>query len=490
MIASFRPFTKSASHTTHILFALSLAWVSTCGWSQTQLGTVFGTVTDPTGAVITGAQVTVSSVSTGLKRDALTDLRGQYYVAGLPTGKYSVRIDKEGFQTEVREDVAISAAAIAINLTLQVGSVPQQVTASADVPAIDITTSTVSGAISELSLSELPLNDRDLFKAAVLEPGVVQTPSAAPSLLSNGKTAARTAAESSRPSLKSGSNQFHGSLFELHRDARLDAKNYFDLASRPIPQFVRNQFGASIEGPLVHDRTFFFVSYEGFREVRASTAIATVPDELAHQGLLPSASDPGACSSATPNGCIPIGVDPRAQPFLALLPPSNGADNRDGTGDLITADKGTTNEQHGMARVDHNFSNTHSFFGRYIIDDGSSLVPYFGSPPGTYVPGFPVSHQARNQYFTLQDRKSLSASLFNELRFGINRTTASTSIVDTHPGLSISRLPGRPFGMIDVAGMSLIGNSPEIPVGDFFDGISNSGPSVPDDRPSDPKLRR
>src|ERR1700751_4097301 len=167
MIAYFRPFTKSASHTTHLLFALSLAWASTCVWSQTQLGTVFGTVTDPTGAVITGAQVTVSSVSTGLKRDALTDLRGQYYVAGLPAGKYSVRIDKEGFQTEIREDVPISAAAIAINLTLQVGSVPQQVTASADFPTIDSTTSTVSGAISELSLIELPLNDRDLFKAAV-----------------------------------------------------------------------------------------------------------------------------------------------------------------------------------------------------------------------------------------------------------------------------------------------------------------------------------
>jgi hypothetical protein len=368
------------------------------------------------------------------------------------------------------------------------------------------------------------LNGRDLFKAAILEPGVAPTPSSAPSLLSNGKTG-QVSINGMRPSwtnvlidgmdvndpvfgfspagasglflgldefaevsvltqtfnvdydkngggviegiTKSGSNQLHGSLFELHRDATLDAKNYFDLADRPIPQFVRNQFGASIGGPLVHDRTFFFVSYEGFREVQASTAIATVPDGLAHQGLLPSASDPNACSSVTPNGCIPIGVDPRAQPFLALLPSSNGADNGDGTGDLITAVKGTTNEHHGMARVDHNFSNTHSFFGRYIIDDSSSLVPYFGSPPGTYVPGFPVSHQARNQYFTLQDRKSLGAELSNELCFGINRTTASTSIVDTHPGLSISRVPGRPFGMIDVAGMSLIGNNPEIPLGDF-----------------------
>jgi len=525
MIPSVPPSRQSASHRRYLLFAISVALVSTWGWSQTQLGTVFGTITDPTGAVITGAQVTVSSLSTGLKRDALSDMKGQYHVVGLATGKYTVRIDKEGFQTEIREGIVISAAgAVAINLTLQVARVPQQVTATADAPTIDSTTSTVSAAISERSLTELPLNDRDLFKAAVLEPGVAPTPSAAPSLLSNGKTG-QVSINGMRPSwtnvlidgmdandpvfgfspagasglflgldelaevrvltqtfnadygkngggvieaiTKSGGNQFHGSLFESHRDATLDAKNYFDLASRPIPRFVRNQFGASIGGPLVHDRTFFFVSYEGFREVQASTAIATVPDGLAHQGLLPSANDPHACSSATPNGCIPIGVDPRAQPFLALLPSSNGADNGDGTGDLITADKGTTNEQHGMARVDHNFSNTHSFFGRYIIDDSSSLVPYFGSPPGTYVPGFPVSHQARNQYFTLQDRKSLGAELFNELRFGINRTTASTAIVDTHPGLSISRVPGRPFGMIDVAGMSLIGNSPEIPLGDF-----------------------
>jgi hypothetical protein len=444
---------------------------------------------------------------------------------GLPTGRYTVRIDKEWFQTEIREGIAISvAAAVAINLTLQVGRVPQQVTASADIPTIDSTTSTVSAAISERSLTELPLNGRDLFKAAILEPGVNPTPSSAPSLLSNGKTG-QVSINGMRPGwtnvlfdgmdandpvfgfspagasglflgqdelaevrvltqtvnvdygkngggvieaiTRSGSNQLHGSLFELHRDATFDAKNYFDLANRPIPQFVRNQFGASIGGPLVRDRTFFFVSYEGFREVQASTAIATVPDALAHQGLLPSASDPSACSSATPQGCIPIGVDPRVQPFLTLLPPSNGADNGDGTGDLITADKGATNEHRGMARIDHNFSDVHSLFGRYIIDDSSSMVPYFGSPPGTHVPGFPVRHQARNQYFTVQDRKSLGAELFNELRFGINRTTASTSTIDTHPGLSISRVPGRPFGMLDVAGMSLIGNSPEIPLGDF-----------------------
>jgi hypothetical protein len=134
---------------------------------------------------------------------------------------------------------------------------------------------------------------------------------------------------------------------------------------------------------------------------------------------------------------------------------------------LITADKGNVYENHGMVRVDHNFSSTHSLFVRYTIDDSSSLVPYFGSPPGTYVPGFPLEHTARNQYFTVQDRSNFGREMFNELRFGINRTTASTSIVDTHPGLSISLLPDRPFGLLDIAGMSLFGNSPATPLADF-----------------------
>jgi hypothetical protein len=120
-----------------------------------------------------------------------------------------------------------------------------------------------------------------------------------------------------------------------------------------------------------------------------------------------------------------------------------------------------------MIRVDHNFSSTHSLFGRYIIDDSSSVVPYFGTPPGTYVPGFPTLHQARNQYFSVQDRRNIGKEILNELRFGINRTTASSSIVDTHPGLSISLVPGRPFGTVAIAAMSLLGTSAVIPLGNF-----------------------
>jgi len=479
---------------------------------------------DATGAVIADAQITISTASTGFKRVALTDSKGQYHMAGLPPGIYTVRAQKAQFQTQVLEPVALSSgAAIEINLSLKVGTVPQDVAVNADM-TIDTITSTVSGAIPERKLTDLPLNGRDLFKAAVLEPGVAPTPSSAPSLLSNGR-AGQVSVNGMRPSwtnllidgmdandpvfgfspagasglflglneltevriltqtvnpeygrngggvieavTRSGSNQFHGALWEFHRDASLEARNYFDLSDAPIPAFVRNQFGAGIGGPIMHDRTFFFANYEGLREVQASTAIATVPNALAHQGLLPSMSNPESCSNATPNACVAVGIDARVQQFLDLFPGANGADNGDGTGDLITANKGATNEHRGMIRVDHNFYNEHSIFGRYIVDDSSSVVPYFGTPPGTYVPGFPGLHRARNQYFTVQHRMNLARKVLNELRFGINRTTASTSIIDTHPGVSISLVPGRPFGTIAIAGMSLLGNSALIPLSDL-----------------------
>jgi hypothetical protein len=501
------------------------AFISVSAWAQTQLATVSGTITDPSGAVVLGVSITIVNQGTGLKRSTPTDTAGEYRFAGLPTGKYSLRIEKTGFQSQIRQGIELtSAAEVTINSQLAIGDFSQETTVNASAAAIDSTTSTVNGLVPEQSLSELPLDNRDLFSAVTLEPGVAPNPSSAPSLLSNGK-AGQVAINGIRPSMtnvlidgmdatdpvfgyspagasgfflglneleevqvltqtfnaeyaghggavidmttKSGSNQFHGSLWELHRDASLDAKNYFDLAANPIPPFVRNQFGAGIGGPLNRDRTFFFLNYEGFREVQASTAIATVPDALAHQGLLPSAANPSACSNTNPNGCVAIPMNPLIQPFLSLLPVSNGPDNGDGTGELITANKGSTREDHGMVRIDHNFSNTHSLFARYTVDDSSALVPYVGTPPGTDVPGFPAFHPGRNQYATIQDRMTIGSGWISELRFGVNRTTASSSIDNTHPGLSISLVPGQPFGMIDVTGLSLIGNTPQFPIGDF-----------------------
>src|SRR5580692_2358225 len=508
-----------------ILLVLSLVLPAICAWSQTQLATLSGTITDPSGAVVPGVSVTIVGQGTGLNRSVLTNTAGEYRFAGVPTGDYSVRVEKTGFRTQVREGVAlVPASELIVNFSLTIGDLREQVTVNANLSGIDSTTSTVSGFVAEPSLTKLPLNNQDLFSAVALEPGVAPDPGSAPSLLSSGRTA-QVAINGIRPSMtnvlidgmdatdpvwgfspagasgfflgldeltevsvltqtfsaeygghggaviemitKSGNNQFHGSLWELHRDASLDAKNYFDLGPHSIPAFIRNQFGAGIGGPLKHDRTFFFANYEGFREVQASTAIATAPDALAHQGLLPSANNPAARTSGNSTGCAAIPMNPLILQFLNLMPFSNGPDNGDGTGELITADKGATREDHGMARIDHSFSNTHSVFTRYTIDDSSSVVPYVGTPPGTYLPGFPTLHLARNQYGTIQDRTTFAPELINELRFGVNRTTASSTSDNTHPGLSISLLPDRAFGEIDITGISLLGNSPAFPLGDF-----------------------
>ena len=430
------------------ILSVSMAVLFSVGaWSQTQLAIVSGTITDPTGAVVPGVSVTIVNQGTGLKRHGLTDTAGEYRFVGLPTGNYSFRFEKMGFQSQTRDGVQLtSAAEVMIDSRLAIGNIQQQTTVRADFTGIDKTTSTINEPLAERSLTRLPLNNQDLFSAVALEPGVAPDPGSAPSLLSSGKTA-QVAIDGIRPSMtnvlidgmdatdpvwgyspagasgfflgldeltevsvltqtfnaeygghggavidmitKSGSNQFHGSLWELHRDASLDAKNHFDLAANPIPPFVRNQFGAGIGGPLKRDRTFFFANYEGFREVEASTAIATAPDALAHEGFLPSANNSAACTSASSSGCAAIPINPQIQRFLNLMPPSNGADNGDGTGELITADKGATREDHGMARIDHNFSNTHSVFARYTVDDSSSVVPYAGTPPGTYHAGVP-----------------------------------------------------------------------------------------------------
>jgi len=518
-------FVRFFASATRLLFILLSALLPTWACSQSQLATVSGTITDKNGAVILRARVVILNQGTGLERNTATDTAGMYHFSGLPSGPYTIRVEDQGFQTQVREGVAIvSGSESVIDFSLTVGDLRQQVTVNANASGIDSTTSTVSGFVAEQSLTKLPLDNQDLFSAVALEPGVAPDPGSAPSLLSSGKTA-QVAINGVRPSMtnvlidgmdatdpvwgyspagasgfflgldelngvsvlaqtfnaeygghggavidmttKSGSNQFHGSMWELHRDASLDAKNYFDLGGNPIPPFVRNQFGAGIGGPLKRDRTFFFANYEGFREVEASTAIATAPDALAHEGFLPPANSSAACSGASSSGCAAIPINPQIQQFLNLMPVSNGADNGDGTGELITADKGATREDHGMARIDYNFSNTHSVFARYTIDDSSSLVPYVGTPPGTYMPGFPTFHLARNQYVTIQDRTTFAPGLINELRFGVNRTTASSSSDNTHPGLSVSLVPDRPFGMIDITGISLFGNSPVFPLGDY-----------------------
>ena len=294
---------KRMSFRLRILSASLTVLFSVCAWSQSQLANLSGTITDPSGAVVPGVSVTIVGQGPGLKLSVLTDTAGEYRFAGLPTGNYSVRVEKTGFRAEVREGITlVPASGLIINFSLTIGDLRQQVTVNANLSGIDSTTSTVSGLVAEPSLTKLPLNNQDLFSAVALEPGVAPDPGSAPSLLSSGKTA-QVAIDGIRPSMtnvlidgmdatdpvwgnspagasgfflgldeltevsvltqtfnaeygghggavihmttKSGSNQFHGSLWELHRDASLDAKNYFDLGGNPIATSFRQPCSVS-----------------------------------------------------------------------------------------------------------------------------------------------------------------------------------------------------------------------------------------------------
>src|SRR5262245_30556573 len=145
--------TNCGSYKRSILSAVVLTLFSVCAWSQTQLATVWGTITDPSGAVVPGAQVTLVNQSTGLKRDTLTDSTGKYRIAGLATGIYVVRIEKDGFQTQVREGVSLTSAyEVPITVSLNVGDQRQEVAVIASITAIDNTTSVVGGLLAEQSL--------------------------------------------------------------------------------------------------------------------------------------------------------------------------------------------------------------------------------------------------------------------------------------------------------------------------------------------------
>ncbi|HYO83539.1 MAG TPA: carboxypeptidase-like regulatory domain-containing protein [Bryobacteraceae bacterium] len=168
--------------------ALFWSFLVVSAWSQTQLATLFGIVTDTSGAVLASTRVTVLSSRTGLKRETLTDASGRYHFAGLPTGTYDVRVQKQGFQTQAQESIVLlSASELMLNLSLTVGELPQGVTVHAAPSVIDSTTSTVGGHLGEQSLTELAFSGRDLFNAALLAPGVAPTPNSAPSLLSSGQ---------------------------------------------------------------------------------------------------------------------------------------------------------------------------------------------------------------------------------------------------------------------------------------------------------------
>jgi Carboxypeptidase regulatory-like domain/TonB dependent receptor-like, beta-barrel len=499
------------------LFLSSFLWVGPSG-AQTTSASMPGVVNDTSGAALVGAQVTAINTQTEAERSSTTSADGSYQIPGLPPGTYNLRIEKQGFKTLTQQGIVLEVTQNAsINIALEVGTVTQSLTVTAAAPLLNTTDAQVSGVVTEQTLTQLPLNGRDLSQLIQLQVGVAPTTTAGPNPFAKGDIT-KVAVNGTRPTMtnntldggdindpgfnippggtagvqlgvdaieeyrvilnpydaqygrnaganvqyvtKSGTNAWHGTLYEFLRNSVLDASNFFDITK---PRFIRNQFGAAAGGPIIRDKTFFFANYEGLRDHQGLTTHISVPDDNAHNGLLPS--------FANPNQLVFVGVNPTSAPLLALYPHANGAEIGGGLALFTGSFLQPTREDFGVFRIDHKLSETDQLFGRYLIDDGDTTVPNLSTP----VPGFPGQNINRDQYLMLSWQHTFSQRLINDAKFSYNRTNyRSLTANQVSPSISLS--PGRPLGDISISGIPTIGNNLIFSLGttsNVFEGIDN-----------------
>src|SRR6059036_616012 len=381
------------------------------GMSYGQGGaSVQGTISDATGAVLPGASVNVKHSATGSSVELVTDERGRYLAPVLQPGEYEIQASLPGFQTVSRRGIRLAVGQNAVvDIKLEVGQVTNQIEVVADANPINLTSAALSGLVNDKQIRDLPLNGRSFQQLALLQTGVNAALAAGndvvggrtPKISINGarpeqnnflldgtdinnvynKTPGSSAgvllgveavlefqvltnsysAEFGRSSggvinavTRSGVNEYHGSLFEFHRNSALDARNFFDPPSRDKPDFTRNQFGATLGGPIERDKTFYFLAYEGLIERLGVSGSTFVPDANARQGIINGSS---------------VTLHPQIGPYLDLFPLPNGRTLSGGIGEYLFTRSQPTDEHFFQGRIDHHFSNKDTFFTRYTFDN-------------------------------------------------------------------------------------------------------------------------
>ncbi len=457
-----------------------------------------GVITDPSGARIAGASITVTNVETGAARASVTDDAGRYEVLALPVGEYKISVSKAGFQEQTRGGIHLAVVQEAeVDLSLHVGTERQQVLVKEEVPMVSTTTSDISGLVGERQVKELPLNGRSYDLLLTLNPGIVNFTSqkTGGTGISNSTTANNFSVSGNRPQqnifllngveysgaaennmqpggtsgmllgveavrefnverdtygaelgkhpggqviivTQSGSNQWHGSAFEFLRNNALDAPNYFDQGS--APPFQRNQFGVAGGGPIQTDKTFVFANYEGFRQNLHQTSAAFVPDATSRANAVAS-----------------------VQPLLNLWPTAPaGAPDFNGIAEVFSSPLQTIREDFGTVRVDHNFSEKDTLAAVYTIDDGRDVTATPANPYSTDILNL------REQVLSLEETHVFSPALLNTSRFGYTRAGYYFTGEPT-PGTPAATVPGfltgLPVGAVVVGGSAA--SNPQAQVG-------------------------
>src|SRR5579871_4629058 len=461
-------------------------------------GSILGTVSDPTGAVVPNASVQIKNVETGQVQQAPTDVQGRYTIADLPIGNYEAQVSASGFQTMVRRGITLTVGAQAVvDFSLQVGQSQQTVTVDAQVSQVDTVSAAVSSYVEQKQINDLPLNGRNFTDLVTLIPGVAsgsQIGNGGSNLLygtENNFSVSGARSEGQAYLLDStdiqgfwnhgsgsgvmgttlgieaiaefsvltntysaqfggngavvnavsrgGTNAWHGSAYEFLRNSALDARNFFDPSTKPA--FRQNQFGGSFGGPIKKDKLFFFVNNEELRRSLGQSVLALVPDADAHRGIV--------------NG-VNVGVNPSVAPILALYPLPTAVLGG-GVGTITEVDTQTGNENYLLARVDYTISSKDSLFVRYVRDAGDITMPFLGSP---LPPRWPEVGATRNQFATIEYRRVISPTAVNLLRFSFTRTRETD--VEAHPDQTpaLDFFPSRgQNGGVNITGLSSIGTS-------------------------------
>jgi hypothetical protein len=481
------------------LFILLTGWAFAAPIADAQVSaSMSGTVLDPSGAAVSGANVTLRNLETGVVRSSVTDDAGRYLYLALPVGVYELKAAKSGFRESAQTGIhLVIGEEASVTLSLALESVTTQVTTTSDAPMVSTTIADLSGLVGERQIKDLPLNGRSYDLLFTLNPGTVNFTSqkTGGTGISNSSTANNFAVSGNRPqqnifllngveytgaaennmqpggtsglllgvdavrefnvyrdsygaefgkrpgaqvviSTQSGGNEWHGSVYEFLRNNKLDAANFFDQGS--APPFQRNQFGAAAGGSILPNKTFVFANYEGFRQNLHQTSVAFVPDATSRANAVPS-----------------------VQPLLNLWPTAPaGAPDFNGIAEVFSSPLQHVREDFGTVRVDHVFSRRDNLAAIYTVDDGDDFT---ATPLNPYSADIV---RLREQVLSVEATHQFSPTLLNTARFGFSRAGYFFTGAPT-PGTPAARVPGflngRQVGAVVVGGSAA--SNPQASIG-------------------------
>lgn len=484
---------------------LTAATLLPSAFAQTNTGSIVGTVHDPSGAIIPGAHITITNSATDVTTSLVTNSAGGYQALQLIPGTYTVKATSSGYSTQVRTDVIINVQSrVEVDFSLSIGKVQQQVRVTGVAPLLQTQSAEVGGVLTSRQINNLPLNGREYDKLALLQPGtyVMQTSAShaaegrfssngnlelqnyfqldgidnntysenlqeatvqavipPPDALQEFKVQTRTysvefgtsAGAIVNASTKSGTNHFHGDAWEYVQNSAFDTNSFFNNYSGvPKGHFSQNQFGGTIGGPIIRNRTFFFVAYQSLLSSNASTQFSVVPTPEMKKGDFSAvlASHPMTALAANQTGCItgnviaPNCIDPVGQALMNLYPGPTPSLSPGGNINAFTGANNhefvttiPTNTKTLDARIDETINNKNRIFGRYAFYWNHWTNPLTFADPvaGNQAAANNILH---SQSLALGWTYVVSPTIVNSVHFGFLRELSHELPLDLTLGTS------------------------------------------------------